>query len=211
MTAEGGLAPADARRGPLHHHADRLARTGGPGTVRLTELAFRTLVDVRAGADGDAVGRLESALGVALPRRAGRATRSGARDALWLGPGWWLVGDEPDPAVALEPELVGALRRAAAGAASVVDVSAQYTTLRLAGPHARAVLEHGCWIDLHPRAFPPGSCARTTLAKAQVVLHHTAPDEHRILVGASYADYLARWLLDAMSEYTAETPAAPAG
>jgi sarcosine oxidase, subunit gamma len=109
---------------------------------------------------------------------------------LWLGPEWYLLVDD-DPVDA---------------AAGAVDVSAQRTVLELSGPSATAVLAHGCSIDLRPRAFGPGSCAQTMLAKAQVVLHQTGPEPtYRILVRASFADYLVRWLLDAMTEYVGET------
>ncbi len=88
---------------------------------------------------------------------------------------------------------------------AVVDVSAQRTALRLSGPCAREVLQHGCPIDLHPRAFGPGRCAQTLLARAQVVLYQTdeAPT-YLILVRASFAEYLAEWLMDAMTEYRNE-------
>ena len=45
---------------------------------------------------------------------------------------------------------------------SVVDVSANRTTLELSGPPAREVLEKGCPLDLHPRAFGPGRAVSTT-------------------------------------------------
>ena len=101
-------------------------------------------------------------------------------DALRLGPGWYLV--------------VGAVPPGA------VDTSAARTTLELAGPYARDVLAHGCRLDLHPRVFPPGAAARTNVAKAVVVLHRLG-DAYRLYVGSSYADYLTRWLLDAMTPY----------
>ncbi|MGH3736153.1 MAG: sarcosine oxidase subunit gamma [Micromonosporaceae bacterium] len=192
----------DKRRSPLRHLADQLAAVGSPQTVMLRELPFRTLIDIK----GAATARFEQALGVPLPEQAGRATAGGSRQVLWLGPGWWLVVDGPQPHDLLEAPLVGALRDAAGGAASVVDASAQFTTLELTGQRARAVLEHGCSLDLHPRAFPTGSCGHTTLAKAPVVIHQTGEHEYRIVVRASFADYLARWLLDAMTEYVARPP-----
>lgn len=198
MTAD---ALMQRRRSPLSHLADQLAAVGSPATVTLRELPFRTLIDVKA--TDAATGPLEGALGVPLPERAGEVTGGQGRQALCLGPGWWLVTDQPDPHAGLEAPLADALRDAAAGAASVVDVSAHFTTLRLTGPHARTVLEHGCSLDLHPRAFPVNGCAQTTLAKAQVVIHQTGEQEYRIMVRASFADYLARWLLDAMTEYVA--------
>jgi heterotetrameric sarcosine oxidase gamma subunit len=82
-----------------------------------------------------------------------------------------------------------------------VDVSAARTCLELAGPHALDVLEHGCSLDLHPDVFAVGAVAHTNLAKAQVVLHRTEDSAYRIYVRSSYADYLCRWLMDAMTEY----------
>ena len=202
MTADATPAGVLARRrSPLHHLTDQLAATGSEATVMLEELPFRTVVEVRVAPDGDGPVRLAGALGVPLPEKAGEVTGGGSRHVLWLGPEWWLLTDEPEPAAGLETRTASELRQATENNASAVDVSAQFTTLRLAGPRARTVLEHGCSLDLHPRAFRPGTCAQTILAKAQVVLHQTAEHEYRILVRASYADHLARWLLDAMTEY----------
>ncbi len=207
MTADVAAAGRRGqRRSPLHHLADLLEGTGSEETVKLTELPFRTQVELRADPGSAVIRRLEQALGVPVPAtRAGEVTGPGGgqRWVLWLGPDWWLVVDAPDLAGGLEPALVTTLRDAAGGDASVVDVSAHRTTLELTGRYARTVLEHGCSLDLHPRAFGVGTCAQATLAKAQVVLHHTGESTYRVSVRASYADYLARWLVDATTEYAA--------
>ena len=106
-------------------------------------------------------------------------TMSRYRDgtALWLGPDEWLV--------------VGA-------DAQGVDVSAQYTTIVLTGPAVLDVLAHGCALDLE--RFGPGTCAQTMLARANVILAALSADEMRIHVRASFARYLAAWLLDAAQE-----------
>ena len=77
-----------------------------------------------------------------------------------------------------------------------------YATLALSGPRAREVLMKGCRLDLHPRAFKPGGCMQTALARAQAILHRTddAPT-YEITVRNSFSVYLATWLLDAMAEY----------
>ncbi|GAA1836550.1 hypothetical protein GCM10009836_13800 [Pseudonocardia ailaonensis] len=85
--------------------------------------------------------------------------------------------------------------------APAVDVSAQRTTIRLRGAHARDVLETGCAVDLHPRAFGAGSAAVTLLGQAGVILLGLGPAEYRILVRSSVAAYLADWLIDAALEY----------
>ncbi len=85
------------------------------------------------------------------------------------------------------------------GARAAVDVSANRVCLELEGSDAAEVLARGCALDLHPSVFPPGSCAQTLFARAQVILYRT--DEHvfRMLVRPSYADYLRAWFRDAMA------------
>jgi sarcosine oxidase subunit gamma len=129
-------------------------------------------------------------LGVPLPRP-NTVVTVGERSILWLGPDEWLVVGPPDDPVATE--LTGD---------SVVDVSANRTTIELAGPHARDTLEKGTSIDLHPRAFGPGRCAQTLLARAQVVLVQVnAEPTYHVLVRGSFASYLADWLVDAAREF----------
>jgi sarcosine oxidase, subunit gamma len=185
VTADPDLAAL--RRSPAAHLTDAMAGTGSPASVRLRELPFRFQYEIRP--DGDATDAR------AWPE-AGRATGDGPRYMLWLGPAWHLlVDDAPMSDVDLP--------------AGAVDVSAQRTVLELAGPLATAVLAHGCALDLHPRAFGPGSCTQTMLAKAQVVLHQTGPEPtYRLLVRASFTDYLVRWLLDAMTEYVSDSAGA---
>ena len=80
----------------------------------------------------------------------------------------------------------------------MVDVSANRTVIRLEGTAARELLAFGCAVDLHPRAFGPGRCVQTMLAKAQVIIEQmTANPAFSVYVRASFATYLADWLLDA--------------
>jgi sarcosine oxidase subunit gamma len=182
------------RRSPVGHVA-----FGSLAAVRLREVPYLGQVNVRAGSV--AVGRVSTALGAPLPVEPNTVGTAGGRAILWLGPDEWLVLGPDGDAPAIEARL-----RAALGDthASVVDVSANRTTLELAGPRARDVLEKGCPLDLHPRAFAPGRCAQTVLARANVVLHQVddAPT-YRILVRPLFAEYLAEWLLDAIQEFAA--------
>jgi sarcosine oxidase, subunit gamma len=192
------------RRSPLAQLSDQLAATGGESTVRLREIPYLSSFEVRGDPAGPAMARLGAALfGGSPPSQAwpryGHAVGVGPRYVLWCGPGWYLIVDEPGTGLA---ETIGG----ADPEVSAVDVSAARTVLELTGLHARDVLAHGCAMDLHPRVFVPGSCVQTTLAKAQVILHQTAAGPsraatYRVFVRASYADYLARWLLDATVEY----------
>jgi sarcosine oxidase subunit gamma len=190
-------------RSPLSPAADRLAaatRASG-GAIRLAELPFLTQINVRLDPKGAAADAVGLALGLQLPVEPDTVVRAGELTALWLGPDEWLVVGPPGGGQALESRI-----REASGdePVSVIDVSAQRTTLLVAGPRARDLLAHGCSLDLHPWVFGPGRCAQTNLARAQVVL--VARDEPRagfwVLVRSSFAGYLTDWLLDAAVEWT---------
>lgn len=173
--------------------------------VALREVAFLAQVDLRADvADADAMARIAAALGSPLPTQPNTTAGGGPWSALWLGPDEWLVvGPEGD-----ELRIERALRDALAGAhGSVVDVSANRTTLELRGPLAREVLAKGCALDLHPRRFRAGDCAQTALARAQIVLRQVDDEPaYWILVRCSFAPYLVEWLIDAMAEYRVTPP-----
>ena len=71
---------------------------------------------------------------------------------------------------------------------------------RVPRPTLRELLEFGCPIDLHPRAFGPGRCAQTLLARANVLIWHVTDepeDTWRLFVRPSFAAYVAAWLADA--------------
>jgi sarcosine oxidase subunit gamma len=184
---------ATARRSPLD--GVRLV----PG---LRELPFRAQLDVRLDpADESARTAVESVVG-AMPLVPNTVAGGTEAAVLWLGPEEWLVVGPADGSVALEAQL----RTAAEGSdVTFVDVSANRTTLELSGPDARSILEAGCPLDLHPRAFAPGRCAQTLLARANVILWQTAEGPHpiyRLLVRPSFAAYVAAWIADAAEGVT---------
>ncbi|MEV7072300.1 sarcosine oxidase subunit gamma [Streptomyces sp. NPDC091972] len=192
--------PVALRTSPLSHLEElmRAAAVTGARGVTLAELPFLTMVNVRVDPASAAAGRIGTALGAPLPRHCGDTASRGDRTAVWLGPDEWLVLSRTDAGT-----VTAELREALGGEpGSVVDVSANRTTLELSGPCAREVLEKGCPLDLHPRAFGPGRAVSTTVGPVAVLLWQTddAPT-YRLLPRSSFADYLARWLVDAMSEY----------
>ena len=105
-------------------------------------------------------------------------------DAIWLGPDEWLV--------------LGGREEEYPGAAAAVDVSANRVGFALSGPGAADVLAQSCSLDLHPAAFPPGRCAQTLVARAQVILLRPDEDTFHLLVRPSFAPYLRAWLEDAL-------------
>jgi sarcosine oxidase subunit gamma len=190
------------RRSPLAlaggRHAGVAAATGG--AVTLAEVPFLAQLNLRLDPKGPAADAVGLELGAPLPTGPGTTT-SGDVTVVWLGPDEWLVVGPPGAERDLEDRL-----RSAIGAehASVVDVSAQRTTLHLTGPRARDLLAMGCALDLHPRVFGEGACAQTTLARAQVVLVGRDAGAFWLLVRASFAAYLVDWLIDASLEFSAD-------
>jgi sarcosine oxidase subunit gamma len=132
--------------------------------------------------------------GVPLPLTPNRVAAMGPLRALWLGPDEWLLvaeGDASDLLPRLERAVIG--RRAA-----VADQSSSRAIIAIAGGAARDVLAAGCGLDLHPRAFGPGQCAQTLLARVPVILDQIDETPHyRLLVRRSYARWMIDWLIDA--------------
>jgi sarcosine oxidase, subunit gamma len=147
-----------------------------------------------------AVGRV---LDLLLPTEPCTSAATEQIGALWLGPDEWLLTCPASDVTAL----VGALRAALAEVhAAVTDLTDGRVAFRVAGPSARDVLAKGTPLDLHARAFPPGSCAGSLLAKATVLIHLLDDDPERgasfdVYVARSFAHYLWMWLEDAGREY----------
>ena len=183
---------------PLAAWTDRL--TFAPALIA-SERPFLSQLTVRV-SDPNAVAALGSALGVVFPSVPCTFTSGtgpfGAVEVLWLGPDEFLVVAAPDLQIPIEDAL-----RAVPFKGSVVDTSAQRTTLVLEGTNVRDVLAHGCSVDLHPSSAPVGTCVQTLLARTGIILQVTGPDRFTILVRSSFAQYLAAWLSDACVEYGA--------
>ena len=177
-----------------------------PHEGQLFERPFLTHVNLRLNpVDSEALAAIQQMLGLRLPLTPNTTAASQELLAAWLGPDEWLLLAErhqPD-------SLVNDLQAALTGHfASVVDTSAGQTVIRLSGPSALDVLARGCALDLHPSVFPPGACAQTILARAQVLL--IAVDDTPtldIIVRRSFAPYVAAWLEDSAREFGLRFPA----
>jgi sarcosine oxidase, subunit gamma len=171
------------------------------GVVELREVPFLTMAGLRANRNSDAGQRIASVTG-GLPAACGGVSGTGDTSVLWLGPEEFLVVAPKEAHESLGGGLLPALREAlAGGAGQVVDLSANRTTFELTGPRSRAVLEKGCSLDLHPRTLKAGTALSTEIGNIPVVLWKTGEESYRIFPRASFADFLGRWLLDAMREY----------
>lgn len=171
------------------------------GVVEISEVAFLTMVGLRVNRDSDAGQRVAAVTG-GLPATCGSVSGAGDTSVLWLGPEEFLVVAPREAHESLGGGLIQALREALGdGAGQIVDLSANRTTFELTGPRARAVLEKGCSLDLHPRVLKAGTALSTEVGNIPVVLWKTGDETFRLFPRASFADFLGRWLLDAMREY----------
>ncbi|MPY76935.1 MAG: sarcosine oxidase subunit gamma [Actinophytocola sp.] len=189
------------RRSPLDGWTSRFTELAP--AVRLAERPFLAQLTLRL-TDTSRAAAVSRVLGVELPETpctfSSGTGPHGPVEVAWLGPDEYLVLAQPG----LQRTLESALREAIGDThGAVVDVSAQRTTLTLSGPRARDLLAHGCAIDLHPSASPIGTCVQTLLAQAGIILLVRDADagEFVVLVRASFATYLAAWLVDAGMEY----------
>ncbi|HET6868240.1 MAG TPA: sarcosine oxidase subunit gamma family protein [Solirubrobacteraceae bacterium] len=199
------MASTEYRQSPLHDLADRLGLASEfPERIRLAEVPFLTQLTLRLNPGASAARAAARVLGVNLPTAPNTTSAGGEVQVLWMGPDEWLVVAPEGAGERLCKRLEAALE---GHHASVVDVSAQRTVVEFAGADARELLLKGCPLDLHPRAFAPGRCAQSTLARAQVVLLARSEEPaYWVFVRSSFAEYLAEWLLDAAAEYRGAPP-----
>ena len=138
-----------------------------------------------------------SAYGVELPDSS-RIVQGAAASFVGYGPGQWLAVSETLANEALARDLSERLR----GLASISDQSGGRTVLRLRGPRARAALAKGLPIDLHPRAFAPGSAATSTISLMGVQLWQVddAPT-YDVAIFRSVSASFWRWLTASAGEF----------
>ena len=183
---------ADLRRSPLD---GLLPWALADGAVTLDELRFAQQIGIRLGA------RIPAYLaGLPLPLEPNRVASMRTVRVLWLGPDEWLV-TAPEGAV---PELPTRIARAVADQRAIIitELSASRAIIEISGTRARELLQKGCGLDLHPRAFAPGHCAQTVFAKLPVLVDQLSPaPAYRLYVRRSSARWLCDWLVDAAEEF----------
>jgi sarcosine oxidase subunit gamma len=175
------VEPEVLRRSPLAARASDLARLGG------REIAFVSQVSLRT--------RHPGSLGLPTRPNTWTALVGPPREALWLGPDEWLVVGPP--ATFTAPGEVASVVDGLVRPDSLVDVSASRAIVELRADdrlEPRTLLEHGCSIDLHPRAWRAGMCAQTLLARVPVILQQR-DEGTRVFVRPSFADWLVDWLV----------------
>ncbi len=152
---------------------------------------------------GDAQARARAApvWGVGFSETACRATRSGARATLWLGPDEYLLLDlaaREESSLATGAAIEEALRDTPH---ALVDVSHRQFALEVSGPLAEVILRGACPLDLDISQFPIGMCTRTLLAKADITLWRIREDAFHLEVWRSFAGYVGGLLTEIAREF----------
>jgi len=185
------MADTLTRRSPLQDWDSRFAEL--PESVHIAEEPCTAMVDLWVDPSGAGGAAVAAVVGIdGLPTIPSTAVNGPDTTVIWFGPDEWLVTSATRAGEDLEAQLRAAV---ADHDGAAVDVSAQRTTLRLRGAHARDVLAKGCSIDLHPSRFGIGTAVQTTLGLAGVVLLALPPGadghpEYLVLVRSSFAGYL---------------------
>jgi len=168
-------------------------RGAAPGIVEKPFLGF---INLRGRRDDTAfLAGVLKVLGCEPPGGANTVVDAGDYRIYWLGPDEWLIMTPAGRQGELKEALVKALKGVFC---AVVDNSSGLTTLHITGTHAAALLATDCPFDLHPRAFKPGQCAQTRIARTGMTLAVLAEQAgFEVIIRRSYADYLLQWLQDA--------------
>jgi sarcosine oxidase, subunit alpha len=165
-------------------------------SVQLAALEPATRLAIRAGtAAATAIGL---AFGVLLPTVPCRAITARDRAALWLGPDEWLILAPAGTAIEL---VTLAIKAVGVHPASVIDVSQRTEALEISGEHAAWCLNAFCALDLDRRKFPPGTCTRTLLGKAEVTLWRIGAEVFRVETPRSLFPHIWACLEEARLEF----------
>ena len=173
---------------------------GGAVSFWIQERPFRTHINLRGDAsEARFLEIVATATGIVLPQDPNTCASSDRWHVSWLSPDeWLLMGPEDDAAVVVLVDQLESLHHA------LNEVSGGQTVFRVGGDAWREVLASACPFDLHPRVFGAGACGQTVVAHTNVVLIFVNDDPRGealdIVVRRSFADHLARWLMDAAIE-----------
>ncbi|MCC7049737.1 MAG: sarcosine oxidase subunit gamma [Alphaproteobacteria bacterium] len=178
-------------------------RRGAAGSPQVTLRAYRRSVvqlQARRGRAADLAAAIRQGFGLALPA-AGRSESSPTLTAIWIQPDAWLL----TAPYLIEGDLARGVRAAVGNAGAVVDQTHGKSVLRLSGSMARAVLETGCRIDLHPRAFAPGQATAAPVGHIDCVLRLLdGTPSYELIVASTLAEAFVDWLLHAAAAYGCE-------
>lgn len=166
-------------RSPLNH---RESLEGGTLTLKEDTDSARLIL---RGDFADLKPALEE-VELSLPETCKFALHGAAR-VYWQGPDALFITCSKGGA----SELKAKLEKSLSGKhAQLVDVSNHFTEVLLEGDNARETLAKLCVVDLHASEFKPGKVVGTNAGSATVLLACEGDNTFRMMVRASFADYL---------------------
>ncbi len=176
--------------------ADPGAVAHAPGLSIAESPVAVSLLRVRS-PDAGLTTALGDAFGLEWPTRPNTVGEGRVRVA-WLAPGEWALFDAAEVLAAPVAAALGERLH------HLSDVSAGRRLWRVEGERARELLAKGCGLDIHPRSFPPGSCAQTVLAQVAILLIAPGGDgAFSIIADATLAAHLRLWFAEAVQEFIA--------
>ncbi len=138
------------------------------------------------------------ATGVALPMVSNTSAITNGLTLLSTAPHRWIVVGL-DGLDSITPDNLG---RRLSPAYVVTDLSHSRCVLRLEGSAARDILAKGLPIDLHERAFPPGTCVQSHVFEIGVLAHLVdAVPRFDLYIHRSYAISFWDWLIVTSAQF----------
>lgn len=200
--SDPGLQPlseeASFRESPLHYMA---LAAKAKASVTLVESDIAGTLIIRGTAEMAA--GFENATGLSLPVLPSSFVLQGERAVYWLGPEEWMLRAPLSELQSLEE----ALSKELSGHVAVIDVSATFTLIRLHGVAGAELMRKSTVYDIDQLSAESssgqetGRAVQTTMAKAGALIVRRADKSFELIVRRSFADYVARWLLDAGAEF----------
>lgn len=153
--------------------------------LQLREAGGFTLTQV-AGLDDSLEPRLRAIMGD-VPPKVGKATGSGGRTIMRIGPSqFWVIAPQADDL---------------SGVGAVTPLSHSRVRILVEGSPARDVLSKGMALDFHRNVFTPGTFAMTGLHHTPVLVHCIGEDSFHLYALRTFAMSVWDWLTDAALEY----------
>ncbi len=132
------------------------------------------------------------AVGIDLPRAAGKIQTGDQRLALWLSPRSWLVHCPIDEEIGLAARVNDAFPGKRVHAACVTD---HFCWIELSGRDPSGLLRQGAFLSLERGGLAAGHAKRTAVAGIAAILVHRGDNVWLVAIERSRARYFADWLI----------------
>jgi heterotetrameric sarcosine oxidase gamma subunit len=133
------------------------------------------------------------AVGIDLPREAGKIRTGDQRLALWLSPRSWLVHCPIDEEISLATRVNDAFPDKLVYAQCLTD---HFCWIELSGRGSSGLLRQGAFLSLERDGLPADHAKRTAVAGIAAILVRRGDDVWLVGIERSRARYFVDWLID---------------